>query len=94
MKDALRSLRPPARVATWLTVTDCARLLMKDIPRLDLEHAKARVSKASNTDKLVTNGKKRNARRIERVSFDAWRLRQRDRDLDMEDREAIAEGLL
>lgn len=66
---------------------DCALLLMKDLPHLELEHAKARVSKAANAGKFTTNGKKRDARRIERTSFDAWRLQQRDRDLDAEDDE-------
>ncbi len=86
--NVLRTLRPPAREETWLTVKDCALLLMKDLPHIELEHAKARVSKAANAGKFTTNGKKRDARRIERTSFDAWRLQQRDRDLDAEDDES------
>ena len=69
----------------WLTVTECARLPMKDLRCLEFERARARVSKAAGARKLVTNGKRRLARCIERVSFDAWRLAQRDRDLDAED---------
>lgn len=65
----------------WFTVTHAAELLMKDIPELTLEKAKSRVSKAAGEKKFVTNGKGR-ARRIETISFKAWRLDQRDRDLD------------
>lgn len=68
-----------------LTVTHAAELLMKDVPSLDLHNAKARVSKAASTGRLKTNGEKGTARRIDPVSFDAWRLKQRDRDLDAQD---------
>lgn len=86
LPDLLRSIRPPLREDDWLTVTDCARMLMKDLPHIELDRAKARVSRAANAGKFTTNGKKRDARRIDRTSFDAWRLEQRDRDLDEEDR--------
>jgi len=84
--ELLRSLRPPVPEEQWLTVTDCARLLMRALPHLTLKRAQARVSKAANTGHFVTNGKCGQDRRIERSSFDAWRLAQRDRDLDEEDR--------
>lgn len=82
---ALQSIRPPTPAEQWLTVTQCAELLAKDLPSIDLPRAKARVSKAASSGKLTTNGKTRDDRRIERQSFDAWRLQQRDRDLDAED---------
>jgi CheY-like chemotaxis protein len=67
-----------------LTVTDAAQLLQRDLLGLSQRQATARVSKAATAGKFVTNGKKGTARRIDRVSFDAWRLQQRDRDLDAE----------
>lgn len=82
----LRSLRPPAPEDRWLTVTQAAQLAMKDFPHLDLRAAKVRVSRAATAGELPTNGKAGHARRIERVSFDAWRLEQRERDLDAEDK--------
>lgn len=84
---ALRSLRPMSPEEQWLKVTECAQLLMKDLPGTSLEQARAKVSWAANAGKFVTNGKQRHARRIERTSFDAWRLEQRDRDLAAEDDE-------
>lgn len=87
LPTALRSLRPPMPEEQWLTVTECAQLLMKDLLGTSLEQARAKVSRAANAGKFVTNSKQRHARRIERTSFDAWRLRQRDRDLDAEDDE-------
>lgn len=85
LMNVLRTLRPPVADEAWLTVKECALLLMKDLPYLDLDHAKARVSKAANVGKFATNGKRRQGRRIDRTSFDAWRLEQRNRDLDVED---------
>lgn len=73
--------------ASWLTVTAAAALLRRDFPELTARQASARVSKAASTGKFITNGKRGTARRIDVVSFDAWRLQQRDRDLDAEDRE-------
>jgi hypothetical protein len=87
LRAALRSLRPPTPEEQWLTVTECAQLLMKDLLGTSLEQARAKVSWAANAGKFVTNGKERHARRIERTSFNAWRLQQRDRDLDAEDDE-------
>lgn len=67
-----------------LTVTAAAQLLMRDIPGLNLDRARARVSKAAGRDEFEHTGTFR-ARRIDPVSFDLWRLRQRDRDLDREE---------
>ena len=71
--------------AGWLTVTQGANLLRHDVPLLDLTRARSRVSTACGRGEISTNGKLHRQRRIERVSFDAWRLKQRDRDLDRED---------
>ncbi|GMU26348.1 MAG: hypothetical protein AMXMBFR16_12530 [Candidatus Uhrbacteria bacterium] len=59
---------------------------MKDLPDLTLKNATARVSKAANDGRVKSNGKKRDERRIDPVSFDAWRLQQRDRQMDKEDK--------
>jgi DNA-binding response OmpR family regulator len=65
----------------WLTVKQCALMLLDDVSGLDLQKAKARVSWAAGAGKLKTNGKKGPGRRIERHSFSTWRLEQRERDL-------------
>ncbi|MBW7905316.1 MAG: hypothetical protein LC135_05240 [Phycisphaerae bacterium] len=85
LPNALRSIRPRVPEERWLTVTECARLIANDLPSLTFAQAKARVSRAAGSGRLVTNGKTRGARRIERTSFDAWRLQQRDRDMDIDD---------
>lgn len=87
--NTLASLRPSIPPTSWLTVSQAAHLLVNDLPFLDLKRAMARVSKAAEFSKFVTNGKQRAARRVERISFDAWRLQQRDRDLDAEDKRAL-----
>jgi len=74
-----------ANVPEWLTVTEAAGLLIKDIPGLDIENAKARVSAAATRKAFRTNGQKGPKRRIQNDSFNSWRLKQRDRDLDKED---------
>lgn len=85
LSTTVRSLRPPIPQEHWLTVSECADLLVNDVSGLDLKKAMARVSWAAGKDKFRTNGKKGGNRRIERVSFDAWRLEQRERDLDNAD---------
>ena len=82
LRDVLRSLRPPVPEQRWLTVSQCAQLLMKDLLGISLERARAKVSWAASAGRFVTNGLKGRGRRIDRVSFDAWRLEQRDRSLD------------
>jgi hypothetical protein len=75
---------PDADSADWITVTDAANLLLKDLPFLngDLKKARARVSRAASDDKFKTNGGKGRARLIDTGSFARWRLKQRDADLD------------
>lgn len=71
LRDALGSIRVPFPAARWITVRDGVTLLIGDLPYPGLTKAATRVSKAARTGKLVTNGKKGDARRIERASFDA-----------------------
>ncbi len=75
---------PDADSADWITVTDAANLLLKDLPFLngDLKKARARVSRAAGDNKFKTNGEKGQARLIDAGSFARWRLKQRDADLD------------
>lgn len=68
-----------------LTVTEAAALLLDVVSGLDISRAKARVSKAASSQKFQTNGKKGEARRIDRDSFSTWLLDQRSRDLDAAD---------
>lgn len=79
---ALQSIRPPTPVEQWFTVTQCAERLLADVSGIDKKQAAARVSFAAGRNKFHTNGKNGPARRIERTSFDAWRLQQRERDLN------------
>jgi hypothetical protein len=74
-----------ASAPEWLTVTEAARLLIKDLPGLALEQARARVSVSASRGSFRTNGQLREKRRIDRDSFATWRLAQRDKDLDAED---------
>jgi len=71
----------------WLSVTEAAELLMHDLPGLELKTARARISAAANRGAFKTNHLKREQRRIEALSFNSWRLVQRDRDLDAEEDE-------
>lgn len=83
--DLARAFPTPALVEVkgdaWITVTAAATLLLDDISGIDLDKAKARVSKAANEGKFRTNGKKGSARRIGHDSFSTWRLEQRAKDL-------------
>jgi hypothetical protein len=70
----------------WHTATAAAKLLMRDIPDLNLAKARSRISTAAGKGEFKSYGTRRD-RRIEPTSFDAWRLKQRDRDLEQEDEE-------
>lgn len=82
-----RPTKPHASMieSKWITVTEAAELLLKDLPWLDIKKARARVSKAAKAEHFETNGLERTDRRIERGSFSTWRLVQRDRDLAKDD---------
>lgn len=68
----------------WLTVTEAARLHMTDVDGMTLEVAKAKVSRACRTDRFACEGEG-SRRRIEPRTFDAWRLSERERNLDAAD---------
>lgn len=85
LSRALRSVRPPMQEEIWLTVTEAAKLLLTDVSGLELAAAKARVSKAAKHGRFRTNGNSGHKRRIEVVSFSAWRLLQRERDIKAAD---------
>jgi len=71
----------PAQSTDELTVTEAATQLQDVVSGLDLGRARARVSAAANRSEFRTNGKERNARRIDPNSFSRWLLKQRERDL-------------
>jgi len=68
----------------WLTVTQAAELLVHDLPGLTIKKARSRISTAASRGEFKTTGSRR-SQRVEPVSFAAWRLKQRDKDLDAED---------
>lgn len=75
---------PKGAEGDWLTVTAAAELLMRDL-HIDLPTARARVSAAATREAFGTNGQTRDKRCIEPHSFNSWRLKLRNRDLDAED---------
>ncbi len=72
----------------WLTVTQAARQHLEDVPGMTLAQATAKISRACDTQKILASGNGRD-RRIEPTSFDAWRLAQRERELDRADNEIL-----
>jgi len=86
IQEALSEPTPPQcpseALRESLRVSECADLLLKDVSGIDRKRAMARVSWAAGKEKFRTNGAKGNARRIDRDSFNTWRLEQRERDLD------------
>ena len=76
-----------AACSTWPSVSDAAAMILKDLPHLSYAQAKARVSTAVTRGLIPGNGQRWQARRIEPDSLAAWRLDQRDRDLDRADQE-------
>lgn len=85
LAQMLDAIHPAVPEVQWLTVSECAELLLNDISGLDIDKAKARVSKAASSGKFGTNGKTGSARRVDRDSFSTWRLEQRERDLEAEE---------
>ena len=75
-----------AAAGVWLTVTQAAKLLVHDVPCLDVTKARARISVAAGRKDFTFTGDRKD-RRIEPGSFANWRLKQRDRGLDEEDDE-------
>ncbi len=68
----------------WLSVTQAAEALLRDLPALDMAKARSRISTAAGRGEFRVEGSRRD-RRIDPDSFAAWRLKLRDRDLDAED---------
>lgn len=66
--------------AEWLTVTAAAAELLDDVDGISLHAARVRVVRACERGELRCAGTGR-ARRIEPVSFRAWRLHQRNLNL-------------
>jgi len=68
----------------WLTLADAAAQHVGDIDGLTLLQAKDRIRWACKSGRIVCEGHGRD-RRIEPGSFAAWRLAERERDLDKAD---------
>ena len=65
----------------WITVTEAAQRHTTDRDDLSLETAKVRVTRAASRGAFRATGEGRD-RRIDPISFDAWRLAEREADLD------------
>lgn len=72
----------------WLTVTEAAREHLEDVDGITLAQATAKISRACDRQKILASGHGRD-RRIEPTSFGAWRLAQRERELDRTDKEEM-----
>ncbi len=77
-------VRVGATTQEWLTVTEAAREHLEDVDGLTLDAAKMRVMRACNSGTVKHRGVGRN-RRVEPGSLRAWRLSERERELDAED---------
>ena len=77
----------PAR--PWLTVTEAAHLHLDDVDGMTLKRAKVRISRACDAAKIVCRDKGTD-RRIEPDSFSAWRLAERESNLDDKDFDHVA----
>jgi len=72
----------PSRWAAWLRIKEASRLHVDDVDGLNEAHAKTRVIRAADSGKFTTNGKHGRERRIDPISFAAWWLRERERNLN------------
>ncbi|MGE0482396.1 MAG: hypothetical protein AB7Q17_18205 [Phycisphaerae bacterium] len=81
---ALNPAEPPQ---PWVSIADAARQLLDDVDGLTIDAARMRVRAAIDAENppLVARGSGRDTR-IEPRSLAAWRLGQRERDLDLEPR--------
>jgi len=64
-----------------LRLAEAARLLTSDVDDLSQRQAEDRIRYAIRTNKVLANGAGRSLR-IDPISFAAWRLEQRERNLD------------
>jgi hypothetical protein len=69
----------------WLTQQEAVATLERDFPRHDRKRLTAWVSMAGSRHEFRTNGLERGDKLIDPVTFDVWRLRKRDEDLDRDD---------
>lgn len=69
---------------TWPDQSSAADQVMHDFG-LDPRAARERVRRAAASGRLVTNGQRRTEMRFEPGALAAWRLLQRDKDLDAEE---------
>lgn len=65
----------------WLTVTEAAKEHASDIDGMTFSHAKVAISRAATQGGFKSRGTGR-SRLIDPVSLRAWRLQQRERNLD------------
>ena len=70
----------------WLTQQEAVELLAKDFHRDDRKRLTAWVSTAGSRREFRTNGLERGDKLIDPITFDVWRLRKRDEELDRDDR--------
>lgn len=75
-----RAGRAQIRNGRWLTATQAARLHMNDVDGLTLDAARMAVRRGAEHNEFTSQGAGRE-RRIDPVTFDAWRLRRRELDL-------------
>lgn len=75
----LSFLSKPAR--KWLTLADAAKLVQTDIDGIEFDAARMKVRRACDSGAVIVSGSGRD-RRIDPVSLDAWRLAQREANLD------------
>lgn len=80
-ETATQSPTEPENATTWLTVTEAARLHLTDVDGISDGTAKGKVSRACDNADIATNGKRKRHRLIDPISFAAWRLAQREKDL-------------
>jgi hypothetical protein len=72
----------------WLTVTEAARLHVDDVDGMNLAAARTKISRACDAGRIVSIGECRR-RRIEPKDFAAWRLHEREKNLDRADRDRL-----
>lgn len=76
-------LDPSAPLLPWLTVTEAAQQHIEDVDGMTIKYARAKISRACDAGQIVSRGCRRE-RKIEPVSFRAWRLVEREKDLARE----------
>lgn len=75
-----RAGRAHTRNGRWHTTTEAARLHMTDVDGLTIDAARMAIRRGAEHNEFTSQGTGRD-RRIDPVTFDAWRLRRRELDL-------------